>query len=278
MLGEATNKKIYSFSRINGFALAEMGEGCFYNWYKTYIEGDRGINNYFGEYGTLFHETIENLLKGDLIEWDITKELKTQMKKFSFKPPFPRIGQSYEEAIHRFFDDGSYENIFKQYEVLESEDEKLFEVGEFLIKGFPDLVANHSKHGLVITDYKTAKIYTGDKLQHNLMQLYLYAIPIKEKYGKYPDNLVYIFPREKGQKEFAFPFELEKLEQTKQWVIDTIKKIESHTDWKPRCEDVDGQTDFFANQLCGGRKTCEYKDWFKNKDPFGEDTDEFPWL
>lgn len=269
--------KVYSFSRINGFSLAEKKEGCYYNWYKTYIEGDRGINNYFGEYGTLFHETIESLLKGDLIEWDITKELKRGMKNFEFKPPFPRMGQSYEEAIHRFFDNGSYNEIFSQYEVLESEDKKLFDVNGIKVTGFPDLVANHSKYGLVIADYKTAKKYEGEKLEHNLMQLYLYAIPIKEKYGKYPDHLVYIFPREKGQKEFAFPFELEKLEQTKQWVIDTIRKIESHTDWKPRCKDVDGTQDFFACQLCNHRNNCEYKNSF-NKDPFGEQDDFFPWM
>ncbi|TVY10002.1 PD-(D/E)XK nuclease family protein [Paenibacillus cremeus] len=236
-----------------------MGEGCYWNWYKTYIEHDRGINNYFGLYGTLFHETIEKLMKNELFEWDIKQEITTGMRNFEFKAPFPAMGKSYEESIHRFFDDGSYEQIFSQYKVLESEEEKIFDVGNVKVKGFPDLVANHDKYGFVIADYKTAKKYEGDKLDHNLMQLYLYSIPIKEKYGKYPDHLVYIFPREKGQKEFAYPFEIEKLERTKEWVIDTVAKIEQHTDWKPRCEMVDGKRDFFANQLCNSRCNCIYK-------------------
>lgn len=280
MSEEIKEKKVYSFSRINSFYLAETGEGCYHNFYKTYIEGDRGIGNYFSDYGSLFHGLIENLLKGELIEWDITKELKSGLKNISFKPPFPRMKVSYEEAIHRFFDDGSYDQIFSQYEFLESEEEKIFDVGDVRIKGFPDLVCNHKQHGLSIVDFKTAKRYEGDKLLHNLKQLYLYAIPIKEKYGEYPKKLIYVYPREKGQKEFAYTFELEKLEETKQWVIDTVKKIESHTDWIPRCKLVDGSDDFFANNLCGGRLSCEHKDWFKKqaKDPFGENDDFFPWM
>lgn len=276
MVEEIKKEKIYSFSRINGFSLAEKKEGCYYNWFKTYIEGDRGINNYFGLYGTLFHETVEKLLGNELFEWDISNELKKGMKSFEFKAPFPAMGKSYETAIHKFFDDGSYNEIFSQYEVLESEEEKIFNVGDFKIKGFPDLVANHSEHGFVIADHKTAKRYEGEKLTHNLMQLYLYSIPIKEKYGKYPDNLVYIFPREKGQKEFAYPFEVEKLELTKQWVIETIKKIELHNNWEPRCESVDKDSDFYANQLCNHRFSCNFKNCASNPfDPFGEDDDPF---
>ncbi|ALS22124.1 PD-(D/E)XK nuclease family protein [Paenibacillus naphthalenovorans] len=265
MSEEIKDEKVYSFSRINGFALAEKGEGCFYNWFKTYIEGDRGENNYFGEYGTLFHETIEKLMKNELFEWDIKNELNSKMKQFEFKPPFLAMGKSYVDSIHRFFTDGSYSEIFSQYQVLESEEKKIFKVGDILVTGFPDLVANHKKYGLVIADYKTAKKYEGDKLEHNIMQLYLYSIPIKEKYGKYPDYLIYIYPREKGKKEFAYPFEVKKLEKTKQWVIDTVKKIESHGDWTPRCVNVDGTKDFFACNLCNHRNNCEHRnDYTKN--------------
>lgn len=270
MEGKKISNTVYSFSRINSFSLAEKGEGCYYNWYKTYIEGDRGRNNYFGEYGTLFHETIEKLLKNQIFGWDISNELNKGILNFEFKAPFPQMGKAYKEAIYRFFDDGSFDSIFDEYKVLESEDEKIFDVGEYKIKGFPDLVANHSKYGLVITDYKTAKKYEGEKLSHNLMQLYLYSIPIKEKYGEYPNNLIYIFPREKGQKQFVYPFNIEKLHETKQWVIETIKKIENHTDWQPRCKDVDGSKDFFACQLCNHRFNCDYKDWHKIEDPFSE--------
>ncbi|OBG93884.1 hypothetical protein A9X05_09120 [Mycobacterium sp. E3298] len=270
------SETIYSFSRLNSYHLAEKGEGCFWNFYKTYLEGDRGINNYFGEYGTMFHEIIEDLLKGNLYEWDIKDEINRRLRSFNFKPPFYKMGKSYETAIHRFFDDGSYNEIFDNYKVLEAEEEKLFDVDGVKVKGFPDLVAEHKKYDLVIGDYKTAARYTGDKLEHNIMQLYMYSIPIFEKYGRYPDHLIYIFPRESGQKEFAYKFDHNKLEQTKRWVVDTTKKIESNVVWNPRCKAVDGQKDFFACNLCNHRESCEFRNWIKENDPFGEAIDYHP--
>jgi len=257
------DQTVYSFSRLNSYSLAEKGEGCFYLFYKTYIEDDRGINNYFGEYGTLFHETTEKLVKNELFEWDIQSELEKGIKNFNFKAPFPKMGKSYEKAIYDFFLEGSYESIFSHYEVLESEEEKLFDVDGVKIKGYPDLVATHKKYGLVIGDYKTAAKYEGDKLYHNIMQLYLYSIPIKEKYGRYPEHLIYIYPRDKGQKEYAYKFNLEDLERTKRWVKDTAHKIENNTNWAPRCAELDGTKDFFASNLCNHRKSCEYRESYR---------------
>lgn len=259
MLEEVKNETVWSWSRLNSYDMAEKCEGCYYNFFLQYYKGDRGEGNFFSSYGTLVHETIEKLHNNELFAWDLEKELMNGWKKLGHKPPFPRMGKSYEEALFEFFKEGCYNYIFDQYQILEAEEEKLFEVDGIKIKGYPDLVAQHNTYNLVIGDYKTSKKYEGEKLHHNIMQLYLYSIPIKEKYGKYPDYLVYIFPREKGKKEFAYPFKLEDLERTKAWVKRTVEKIENTYEWKPRCNEVDGKKDFFANNLCNNRFACSYK-------------------
>jgi hypothetical protein len=277
---------VYSWSRINSFALAEKEEGCFWNYYVQYIEGDRGIGNYFSDYGTLLHETIEKIHNNELFEWDYESEIKNGLRNLKFKAPFPPMGKSYEKAMYEFFCNSDFGEMFKDYKMIEAEEEFRINIDGIHIKGFPDMIADHSKHGLVVVDYKSSKVYEDDKLTHNLMQLYVYAIAVFDKYGKYPDHLIYWFPRmEAGNREHVYPFKMEDLERTKQFIKDTVAKIIVHDNWIPRCTLVDGRKDFFANMLCGGRKTCKHKDYFSNQakkkkvvgeNPFNEDDDYDP--
>jgi hypothetical protein len=252
-------KVVYSWSKLNNFYTASKGDGCYFCFYKQYVEGDRGEGNYFTEYGLLLHETIEKLHKNQIFAWDIEDELNKGLNNFQYYPPFKKMGDSYRNAIFEFFDPDTFEQVFKDYEILESEESVEFNVDDIILKGFPDLVANHKQHGFVIADYKSSKKYEGSKLKDNIRQLYLYSIPIYEKYGRYPDNLIYIYPREKGQKEFVYPFDMDKLEETKQWVRDMVAAIERHEDWEPRCNNVDITKDFYSMNLCNFRNSCTYR-------------------
>lgn len=256
---------IYSWSRINTFSMAEQGEGCYYSFYKTYIEGERGEGNYFSEYGSLVHNTIEDINNGILFEWDIKEHLNQKLNQFQYKAPFPAMKKSYEKSLFGFFLVDDFSQYFKDYEILETEEEKIFEVNSHRLRGYPDLVAQHKKYGLVILDFKTSKPYKGEKLEHNIMQLYLYAIPIKEKYGMYPDHLIYFYPREPEQKEYVYDFDLKKLDETKQFITNTIEQIRKQKEFPARCEEVDGFKDFFVCNLCNHRQNCNYRMSFKNK-------------
>lgn len=271
---EEIKETVYSWSRINSFALAEMEEGCFHNYYVQYIEGDRGIGNYFSDYGTLMHETIEKIHNNELFEWDYESEIRNGLKNLKFKPPFPNMGKSYEKSMYEFFVHSNFSEMFKDYKIVEAEEEFRINIDGIHIKGFPDMIGEHSKYGLVVVDYKSSKVYTGDKLKHNIMQLYVYAIAVFEKYGKYPDHLIYWFPREvAGNREHVYPFKMEDLERTKQFIKDTVSKIIIHDEWTPRCNSVDGMKDFYASNLCGARLSCEYrcnKKKAASDDPFGE--------
>lgn len=259
---------VYSFSRLNSFHDAINGDGCLYGWYKTYIEGDRGIGNYFSEYGTLFHNLIEKLHKSELMLWDIEDEIRKGLASFEFKAPFAPMKKSYENAIREFFND--FDNIFADYQVQQAEEEKTFNVDNVSVRGFPDLIGQHKKYGMIIGDYKSSKPYVGGDLKQKQRQMYLYSIPFQIEYGYLPDYLLFMFVREKsGNRELPIKFDMKELEHTKQWVVKTVEKIESFTgEWTPKCTKVDGSSDFYACHLCNHRTNCEYRYAYTNNDPF----------
>jgi hypothetical protein len=243
--------------------MAEEGEGCYHTFNLAYNVGDRGENNYFAEYGLLVHETTEKIHKGELLPWDVESELRTGLANFTYRVPFEKMRNAYESSLFKYFDD--FDEQFKDYQIQQAEEEKLFEVDGIKLKGFPDLYAQHKTKGMIIGDYKTSRIYDKKKMQHNIMQLYLYSIPFHKEYGYWPDHLVYIFPREKEDRERFFKFDMKDLERTKKWVVDTVRKIESHGEkWEPRCCAVDGSRDFFATQLCNHRNNCEFRYTYSN--------------
>lgn len=264
------NDITWSWSRLNSLrqGIDNTGDGCAYNWYLTYREGNRGIGNFFAEYGTLAHILIERFHKGEIFEWDIPDELEKGLNNFEFQVPFPRMKNSYYNSIKDFFciesnhfDSIAFGDRFKDYEVLENELEINFKLNGNRIKGYVDLLANHKDLGFIVGDFKSSKPYKGDKLKNNIMQLYLYSIGIKEIYGKYPDHLLYYYFREHDKKEYSYKFDLKDLERTKEFVLETIemsKDYQKEEDFKPRCIEVD-KNDFFACNLCNHRQHCKYK-------------------
>lgn len=263
------NETVWSWSRLNSLRGGiDTGEGCAYGWYLTYKEGDRGKSNFFAEYGSLVHNLIEKYHKGEMFDWDIPEELERGLNSFEFQVPFPKMKNSYYNSINDFFcieanpfEDITFSDRFKDYDVLENELEVIFDLEGNKIKGYIDMVADHKDYGFAVVDFKSSKPYKGDKLQNNIMQLYLYCIGVKEKYGKYPDHLIYYYFRESGQKEYAYKFDINELERTKKFVLETIemsKNLHNEEDFPPRCLSV-GEYDFYACHLCNHRLTCKYK-------------------
>lgn len=256
---------VYSWSKLNSFYMAKKGEGCYYDYWLTYFKHERSGANYFTEYGTLFHETMEGLLKGEIDRKDLEQLLTTKLKQFKTRAPFPNMKKSYEKSLFNFFDQ-KYVELISNIEPLEMEQLKEFAVGGVKLKGYPDLIANHKKHGFVVADYKTSRVYEGEKLRHNVLQLVLYGIKIAEEYNRKPDGYLYIFPREKENIELFIPYSDELIKEAEDFVVDTVKEIESHTEWTPRCCNVDSKKDFYANNLCC--RKCMY--WKGDYNPFAD--------
>lgn len=258
----------WSWSKLNSFNAGLTGEGCLYGWYLTYREGNRGEGNFFGEYGSLAHDIIERYNKNEIFDWDVESELEKGLLELNYKAPFARMEKSYMDAIRLFFngdglcDEGLSER-FTKYKFLDSELEVIFDIDDIKIKGYVDAIVEHEEHGFCIMDYKSSKPYTGDKLKNNIMQLYLYSIGVKNKYGKYPDNLIYYYFKENTKREYVYKFDLKELERTIQFVKDIVVKVNTYVNKEQfdiRClrEDIK-KGDFYSCQLCNHRNNCEYK-------------------
>lgn len=252
---------IWSWSRVNSFFLGMKGEGCLYSWYKAYIEGDRGKGNWFSSVGTVTHDILEQYTQGKLSPWDVAEAFTQAFVAIEDKPVSNRMSESYYNKLYDFFNGELFNTFFDDATTLEQEDEKEFNVGNYKFKGFPDLAIEHKKYGLCVVDYKTAKPY-GDwkepymnSLQHNIQQLYLYSIPIKETYSDYPDNLIYLHPRH--EELVVVPFNMDDLKRTEEWCVDTIETAGKWNDWVARCE-LELKDTFYQKFLCSHRFNCEH--------------------
>lgn len=246
----------FSYSRLNSFY------DCAYCWKLQYIDENKGEDGFFSQYGTLAHNLLEKYAKNELSLFELSPQYEENYSKFvTFKaPPNPHVdlGEKYYNIGKEYFDNFTG---FDDYEVLAVEKEVEFKINNIRMCGYIDLLAKNKIGKLAIIDHKSADLKprsnrkkatkTDEKLDAYLRQLYLYSIPVFEEYGEYPEELNFnafrsgIWIRE--------PFEISKLEEAKQWVLDTVNLIKAEIKWLPKSDE------FFCRHLCSMRSKCEYK-------------------
>lgn len=136
-------------------------------------------------------------------------------------------------------------------EVISAEREFLLDLpnGDKL-RGFIDLETQED--GIVITDYKISNPFKRSDIEKKERQLYVYAMAAKEEYGKYPVAMQWWHL--KHDKKVRIEFDESKIEETMEWIMSTIDKIEEE-------EKFEAKTDFFmCNNLCDFRNICPFKD------------------
>lgn len=133
-------------------------------------------------------------------------------------------------------------------------EEKLnFKVGDYSFVGFVDLLLEDD--GLIIQDHKSRVLKRGTKKQNEefnsfTKQLYLYSAGIEQRYGQLPKKLRFNCFRNGTLLEEMF--DKNKYEETIQWALDTIGKIEQESTWEPSLEW------FKCKYICGFSDSCEY--------------------
>lgn len=249
---------VWSFSRVNSFG------SCDYAWYLSYVEEIQGKDNAYAQFGTLCHKGIELFLTGEL---DIFTAAQWYQDNYStyvtcdFPPnKTTDLGQkAYEQGLSYF---SNLDFDFDKYEVLGVEKECYFKVGKYNFKGFIDALYRDKKTGeIIIQDQKTSSfkyLKNGDvsktnreQFDHYIAQEYIYSIPVLEEYGRV-DWLTWNMIRD--QRTIKIPFDPQKLEETKQWAIDTIQQIENEALWLP-----DNSKSFYCNVLCNHKDICIYR-------------------
>lgn len=234
----------YSFSRLNCY------HTCPYSYYLKYILNQPDEQNSFALYGTFVHSILEKYYNGELELFELADYYEDH---FDELVPIEFPPNAYCDLGQKYYDGGlAYLSEFEGldgYEVLGVELEftvPLFENYKF--HGFIDLLLRDPNGKIVVLDHKSHIFKNKREIEHYSIQLILYCLYVKEKYGEYPDRVV--FNTFRNQKIVKIKFTEERLESALQWARDTIASIEKDIEWKAVPQG------YFCEQICGYKNSC----------------------
>lgn len=164
---------VYSISRLNAF------NDCQYNFYKTYIQGDRGENNIYGLAGSAIHQHIEDIYNNQATKEDLIKGLDDILNEcdlFGIKFPSEKIAENWKKDMYHFAN-----NFKKMNKDILTERFILYEIEPGIwLQGFIDgIAANKEDNSLIILDWKSSSEFKGDKLLKAGRQLLIYKEAIE---------------------------------------------------------------------------------------------------
>jgi CRISPR/Cas system-associated exonuclease Cas4 (RecB family) len=241
---EKIEQMCWSYSRLNAY------HTCPYMFYLQYIKEYQGIPSAFGLFGSFVHSILEKYFKGELLVFELSEYYKENFDKEVYVD-FPP--NAYVDLRQRYFETGlDFFNNFNGYEnlkILEVEPEVNFKIAKYCMRGFIDLLARDQDNNLIIIDHKTRSEFKSRKeLDEYLRQLYLYSIPIVEKYKEYPKELILNMIKEK--RDIKVEYNTKKLEEAKMWVIHTIDTIKNDNEFKAK------PSQFFCDYICSVIEYC----------------------
>lgn len=240
----------WSHSRIGSFKM------CPYMFYLTYIEGEKDEDMFFSSYGSFIHKIIEKYLKHELNKDELpTYYLLNYSSNVKGKIPSPAIGSSYFQKGLDYF-----KNINFPYENPIGVEEKMsFTLGRYRFVGVIDCLAkdngeliilDNKSHNLKPRSLKKIPTKTDLELDEYLEQLYLYSIPVFNKYGKYPERLEFNCFR--NGNHIVEKFDKSKLDLIKEKTLSSIEEIKNNENWEPSMED------WKCRYICGLHNKCDY--------------------
>lgn len=192
-----------SYSQIDTF------HQCPRKWTYRYIDDLRfDEQNIHLDYGSAVHKGLENAfleLKDShkLSDEDMLQVVETLSRDYQYGDPQEELYRFAIEDMKRLINyQGFYEKI-KDKEIVGVEDEfdlkipTMFcgEEVEINIKGYIDLIYRDSDNKLVVVDHKTSKKKFDKKKRRTNLQIPIYFMAIKDKYGEYPKSGIYNFTK-----------------------------------------------------------------------------------
>lgn len=244
---DAKSPEQYSFSKLSSWWT------CPYGYKLKYIDHKSGIGNAFSSFGTLVHSIMERYAKNDLELWDLPSVYEWEFES-AVPEKFP--WNKYVNLKDTYYGQGlSFLKNFKGYEgvkILGVEEEFNIAIEDWSFVGIIDLVFEDEEGRLIIRDYKSKAAFKDDaERKKYARQLYLYSLYVKEKYGKYPDELQFLMFRK--QNMVSIPFNSEDLAEAIKWATGTVRIIREAFDYPPICDS------FYGDNLCNHREYCELK-------------------
>lgn len=277
----------WSYSSVNTY------NTCPQAFRLGYLDALPRVDNAFSDWGTFMHSLMERYFKGEVEFFELSQLYQREYRK-SVTNAFPLnkfcdLGERYYNAGKDYLDqfDGG---VFENYSVVAVEQRVKLDINRRPFVGVIDLILKDGDDYIVL-DHKSKSAFKSKREQTEYVcQLYLYAIYIKEQYGKWPAKLVFHMVRD-GGKLVEIPFNEQDAANARQWFVDTIDKIyadeafestpnrirremkeltEAQRDGKVGFQDYLKQkkkleielnkSSFFCWELCGSRKHCPDED------------------
>lgn len=229
----------WSFSRLGTF------NQCPYQYKLQYEDKVEGISNSYGDYGTLMHDSIEMILRGE----DGYSNYVSKMHSI----PLPSFSKetAYHHHVPNFLKNFSKTKI--KGEIIGIELDRTIEIDEFnSFRGLSDLELK-SGDDYIIVDWKISKKFSKIDLTYKRRQLYLYAEFIKRDYGVYPKEMFFFFPADVSRAPYhKIKFSKADFDEAWDWFHSTIDSVRGgdrtpKPDW------------FYCSNLCSFRQVCEHK-------------------
>lgn len=238
----------YSFSKLSAWWT------CPYGYYQRYIERKKGIGNAFSSFGTLVHDIMERYAKGTLQLWDLACVYEWEFDS-AVKENFPP--NNFVDLKDTYYKQGL--NFLKNFEgyddikILGAEEDFVIKIDDWEFNGIIDLLYEDANGKLIIRDYKSkASFKNAEEQKKYARQLYLYSMHVKEKYGRFPDELQFLMFR-KQKEPVVIPFCQDDYDEALTWAKKTVEIIRNAIDYPSQCDE------FYGNYLCNHREYCDLK-------------------
>lgn len=247
----------WSFTKLSSFKSCPMS---FYLEYVCNPSRDEEIPNFFAQYGSCAHKILEEYFKGSLPQFLLADEWTRRYPEEVIvpPPPFPAgYGEKAFAAGLKYFE--SFDGFGDEWEVVSVEKKFVLNIDGHRVVGIADLVLRNKETGEYwVIDHKS-KSKSSLKKDHDIYrhQLYLYAMWVKEEYGVYPTKLSFNLFKENMMVDEVFAEDA--LEETRRWILDTIREIEicdTFEDWKTPIELGETKEPYSCRWICGCNAVC----------------------
>lgn len=237
----------WSYSNIKSFGTCKRA------WYRHYILGDEGCQNFYSDYGLLAHKMLEEYANGKIQLLDMTQFLEYNWDRYiTHEAPLGRNGIDIIDTYYGQLYDFSEQ--FKGFtdKTIGTELEINIKIGERSFVGYIDRLSQDDDGEYIITDYKSKlKFNNKRELKEYSKQLYLYSTYVYEKYGKFPKQLKFFLFR--SNNEVVIEFDKNEYDETIKEICETIDSIYSETDFS--CT----YSYFYCKHLCEYRYDCTFE-------------------
>ena len=178
---------LWSWSRVNAYHTSP------YEWFLSYVkhEPEDRTDCIYGTVGGMCHDILEKLYAGEIKYEDMLPEFEDaySVARDVVELKFDRNTPEKDESLaSRYYE--NLEHFFKNHDMIKEnmhlEEFTTINIKGNILQGYIDAYY-HSGEQIVILDWKTSSIYTGDKLINNSGQLVMYALSFMQRGYKLSD-------------------------------------------------------------------------------------------